>query len=65
MKTLKIRGEYYHQKLKLFRDAPEFSELFLYIKVHTCVKFVGTFCVLSFFLKLFQFFFPMCIRSFI
>ena len=50
------RGEYFHQKLKLFRDAPKFSKLFQYKKLCKWVKFVDTFVKNSCFLCFWAFF---------
>ena len=50
------RGEFFHQKLKLFRDAPKFSKLFQYKKLCKWVKFVDTFVKNSCFLCFWAFF---------
>ena len=57
------RGEYFHQKLKLFRDASKVSKLFRnskFFKMHDGVKFLEILdensCFWAFFLVFFMFF---------
>ena len=59
----KYRGEYFHRKLKLFRDASKFSKLFRnskFFKMHDGVKFLEILdensCFWAFFLVFFMFF---------